>query len=192
MDTYLLLAYITGGLLVAYSLFLYIFPSRKVNLYLKAGSNLISCINLTFIYLYTDNPLVIVGIVTNAICIVREILFSFRDNCKILNHLAWPIGFSIILMLSLVFTYTSPLSLLPPIGSVVTTMCFYAKNPKILKTGAIAATVIYIVYYAILIPSSDTLTIFALLCTVAGFISSTVGLIVLLYKEKHTPVEETN
>lgn len=192
MDTYLLLAYITGGLLVAYSLFLYIFPSRKVNLYLKAGSNLISCINLTFIYLYTDNPLVIVGIVTNAICIVREILFSFRDNCKILNHLAWPIGFSIILMLSLVFTYTSPLSLLPPIGSVVTTMCFYAKSPKILKTGAIAATVIYIVYYAILIPSSDTLTIFALLCTVAGFISSTVGLIVLLYKEKHTPFEETN
>lgn len=192
MDTYLLLAYITGGLLVAYSLFLYIFPSRKVNLYLKAGSNLISCINLTFIYLYTDNPLVIVGIVTNAICIVREILFSFRDNCKILNHLAWPIGFSIILMLSLVFTYTSPLSLLPPIGSVVTTMCFYAKSPKILKTGAIVATAIYIVYYAILIPSSDTLTIFALLCTVAGFISSTVGLIVLLYKEKHTPVEETN
>ena len=192
MDTYLLLAYITGGLLVAYSLFLYIFPSRKVNLYLKAGSNLISCINLTFIYLYTDNPLVIVGIVTNAICIVREILFSFRDNCKILNHLAWPIGFSIILVLSLVFTYTSPLSLLPPIGSVVTTMCFYAKSPKILKTGAIAATIIYIVYYAILIPSSDTLTIFALLCTVAGFISSTVGLIVLLYKEKHTPVEKTN
>ena len=190
MDTYLLLAYITGGVLIAYSLFLYIFPSRKVNLFLKAGSNLISCINLTFIYLYTNSPLVIVGIVTNAICIVREILFSFRDNCKILNHLVWPIGFSVILLLSLIFTYTSPLSLLPPIGSVITTMCFYAKSPKILKTGAIVATAIYLVYYAILIPSSDTLTIFALLCTIAGFISSVVGLIVLLYREKHKPIEE--
>ena len=191
MDTYLLLAYITGGLLIGYSIFLYIFPSRRLNLLLKAGADLLSVINLLFVYLATNNALVIVGIVTNFIAMIREILFSFKNDCKVLNHLVWPIGFSIIFMLSLIFTYKTPLSLLPPIGSVISTMCFYATNKKVLKIGAISATALYIVYYSILLPSSDTLTIFALLCTIAGFVSSTIGLIVIIYKERKQtkPVE---
>ena len=116
MNTFLLLAYITGGLLIAYSLFLYIFPIRKLNLLLKAGADLITIVNLTFIYLYTNNALVIASIATNCIGMVRVILFSFRNDCKALDHIAWPIAFSIIFMLSLIFTYQTPLSLLPPNG----------------------------------------------------------------------------
>ena len=96
MDTYLLLALITGGLLIAYSLFLYIFPSRRLNLLLKAGSDALNVLNLLFVYLYTNNALVVVGMAMNVICMIREILFSFRNNYKTLNNIGWPIGFSIV------------------------------------------------------------------------------------------------
>lgn len=182
MDTYLLLALITGGLLIAYSLFLYIFPSRRLNLLLKAGSDALNVLNLLFVYLYTNNALVVVGMAMNVICMIREILFSFRNNYKTLNNIGWPIGFSIVFALSLIFTYKTPLSLLPPIGSVISTMCFYAKNPKLIKIGGALSSVFYIVYYSILIPSTDVLTLSSLLCSAAGFISSIIGLIIIMVR----------
>lgn len=184
MNTYLLLAYITGGLLVIYALFIYIFPSRKLNLILKSGLNLLSAVNLVFVYLYTKNNLVFAGIGTALIGCVREILFSFRGKWKALNCIAWPIGFSLLFIGSLFFTYKSPLSLLPVAGSVLSSFFFYITNEKLFKTGAIISNVLYSTYYAILIPSSDVLTIFSLLTASMGLVSSVVGLCVLLHKEK--------
>ena len=128
MNTYLLLAYITGGLLVLYSLFIYIFPSRRLNLLLKAGTNLLSAINLVFVYLYTENPLIFAGMATSMIGFIREILFSFRGKWKALDCIAWPIGFSILFLAPLIFTYKGPLSLLPPIASVISTIFFFITN----------------------------------------------------------------
>ena len=185
MDVFLLLAYITGGILIAYTLMLYIFPSRKLNLLLKAGGNFLTVINLIFVYLATRDNLVFAGMATTAICIAREILFSFKEEKKALNHIAWPIGFSIILSLSLIFTYKSPLSLLPVVGSVISTMFFYISNRKLFKTGAIISSVLYVTYYAVLLPSSGVLTIFSLLCAIMGLVSAIVGLIILFaHKEK--------
>ncbi len=184
MNTYLLLAYITGGLLVLYSLFIYIFPSRRLNLLLKAGTNLLSAINLVFVYLYTENPLIFAGMATSMIGFIREILFSFRGKWKALDCIAWPIGFSILFLASLIFTYKGPLSLLPPIASVISTIFFFITNQKIFKTGALVANILYTTYYAILIPSSDVLTIFSLLTSAMGLISSIIGLCVILYKER--------
>lgn len=186
MNTYLLLAYITGGLLVIYALFIYIFPSRKLNLILKAGLNLLSVINLVFVYLYTENSLLFAGMATGMIGCVREILFSFRGKWKALNCIAWPIGFSLLFIGSLFFTYKGPLSLLPVAGSVLSSFFFYITNEKLFKTGAVISNILYSTYYAVLIPSSDILTIFSLLTASMGLVSSIIGLIVLLCKERKT------
>ena len=184
MNTFLLLAYITGGLIIAYSLILYIFPSRRLNLLLKAIGDFLGAVNLLFIYLYTNNPILIAGITTCMIGCVREILFSFREKWKVLNHIAWPIGFSLLFLGSLFFTYKGPLSLMPPIASVISTIFFYITNKKLFKIGAIIATSIYAIYYAILLSSSDILTIFSLLNTIMSLISSIIGLVVIFYHER--------
>ena len=183
MDTFLLLAYITGGLLVAYSLFLYIFPSRRLNLLLKAGADVISCINLLFVYLATGNVLVIAGIATNMIACFREVLFSFRGDWKVLDCIAWPIGFSVIFALSLIFTYESPVSIFPVVGSIVSTISVYFINKKLLKSGMMIACALYVVYNLCLVSSSGVLIIFSLLCAIAGFISATIGLFIVLFKK---------
>ena len=190
MDKFLLLAYISGGLLVIYSLFTFIFPSRKLNLLLKAGADLLSAINLVFVYIYTRNPLIIAGMVTLMIGLVREILFSFKNSCKALNHIAWPIVFSSLFALSLIFTYRSPLSILPPVASVISTIFFFVTNQKIFKIGAIVVNSLYATYYLILIPSSDVLTIFSLLTSLMGLISSIVGLFVIFYKQRQAKRSE--
>ena len=192
MNTYYLLAYITGGIMVAYSVTLYIFPSRRLNLFLKAGVNALNVINLVFVYLATNDNLVIAGMVVTGICCAREILFSFRNDTKVLDNILWPIGISILLLSSLIFTYKSPLSLLPAIGSVVSTMGFYANNQKIFKFGALISCALFVTYYAILIPSSNVLTIFSLACAAAGLLSAIIGLIVLLIREKKRKDQKNN
>ena len=183
MDAYYLFAYITGGIMVAYSVMLYIFPSRRLNLLLKAGVNALNVINLVFVYLATNDNLVIAGMVVTGICCIREILFSFRNDAKVLDDILWPIGISILLVSSLIFTYKSPLSLLPTIGSVISTMGFYANDQKLFKFGALISCSLFVTYYAILIPSSNVLTIFSLACAAAGLLSAIIGIIILYSKE---------
>ena len=96
---------------------------------------------------------------------------------------------------TLIFTYKGPLSLLPVAGSVLSSFFFYITNEKIFKTGAVITNVLYSTYYAILIPSSDVLTIFSLLTAAMGLVSSIIGLCVILYrenKEKKNKVETTD
>ena len=192
MDTYYLLAYITGGIMVVYSVMLYIFPSRRLNLLLKAGVNALNVINLVFVYLATNDNLVIAGMVVTGICIIREILFSFRNDTKVLDNILWPIGISMLLLGSLIYTYKSPLSLLPAIGSVISTMCFYANSKKVFKFGALISCILFTTYYAILIPSSNVLTIFSLACAAAGLLSAIIGIIILYSKEAKDKKEAQN
>ena len=85
---------------------------------------------------------------------------------------------------SLFFTYKGPLSLMPSIASVISTIFFYITNKKLFKIGAIIATSIYAIYYAILLSSSDILTIFSLLNTIMSLISSIIGLVVIFRHER--------
>ena len=52
------------------------------------------------------------------------------------------------------------------------------------------ANSLYVTYYLILIPSSDVLTIFSLLTSLMGLISSIVGLFVIFYKQRQAKQSE--
>lgn len=184
MDIYYILAYITGGLIILIFLLTFVFPRRRLTLILKASGDFVCFLNNLFIYLATKNPAVIAGIATNLIATVRDILFSFRSKSKVLDNIAWPIAFAATNAASLIFTYRSPISILPVVGSVISTLTLFSIDQRILKTGALIDSIIYSVYYAILLKGSDILTIFSLVSTLAGVVSSIVGLIILFVKLK--------
>jgi len=190
---FFIFAYITGGIIIALSLINFIFPGRKVSLFIKAGLDFTTIINCLFIYLATGNSLIIVSVVTNIIATVRDILFNFRNKYKCLNNYAWPILFCVLNISSLIFTYKSLISLIPIIGSVISTSTLYANDQKITKIGAIFAQSCYLTYYSILLPSSSILTIFSLISTAAGIVGTVIGLVVLKReKEKFKSEAQTN
>jgi len=189
---YYTLAYVTGSIIILLALVNFIFPSRKISLILKLSIDAMSVLNLVFVMLATNNQNVLVGIVTTSLGAVRDIIFIFRDKSKYLDHIAWPIGLSVIFACSLIFTYKSPISILPVVGSVASTMTLYARNQKILKFGALCCQALYIIYFGILIPTSDVLTVFSLVSSMTGFIGTVVGLIVLFHQDKNKKNIEEN
>lgn len=80
METFKLLAYITGGICVAYSLFIYLFPNRKTSLLLKGGAEILSVINLIMIYFATENELLFAGIATTSLSFIREIIYTKKND----------------------------------------------------------------------------------------------------------------
>lgn len=181
-NIYYVLAYITGGLIILISLLTFIFPRRRLTLFIKTSGDFICFLNNLFIYFATNNPVVIAGVATNLIATARDIIYSFRNKNKVFNNISWPILFATINACSLIFTYRSPISILPVIGSIVSSLTLYNNDQRVIKFGALADTIIYSTYYAILLNGSDVLTIFSLLSNIAGVISSIVGLIILFIK----------
>ena len=184
-----ILAYITGGLIVLLGLLIYVFPQRKRTLFFKMCTDIVTAVNGVFIYFATGNLLIFASVATCTIGVFRDIIFSLRDKYKIFNYYFWPVLFAILNLSSLFFTYQNPISLLPAIGTVASCLTLYLFNQKVVKSGAIICQTLYVIYYAILIPSSDILTIFSLLSAATTLTGSVIGLTFLLFYKKK---EENN
>ena len=179
-----ILSYITGGMIVLLGLFIFIFPQRKRTLFIKMCTDVVTAINGVFIYFATGNLLIFATVATCTIGVFRDIIFGLRDKYKIFNYYFWPVLFACLNMCSLFFTYQSPISLLPPIGTVVSCLTLYLYNQKITKCGAIFCQTLYVIFYAILIPSSNILTVFSLVSAGTTLLGSIIGLIYLLFFRK--------
>lgn len=182
MNVYYILAYITGGIMIALALFCFIFPKRKTSLVIKASIDGTCVVNNLFVLLATNNMVVLAGIITNAICLGRDILYNFRNKSKVLNCYAWPIAFALINGLSLIFTYKSPISIIPVIGSIISSLTLFANDQRIIKFGALTSTIFYLVYYSILLPGSDVLTLFSLISSCFSITGTSIGIGILFYK----------
>lgn len=176
-------AYITGSIIVALSLLNFIFPARKTTLIIKLAFDIVTVINGVFILLATENTLIIASIGTSVVGIARDIIYSLREKHKAFDCWAWPIGFATLFGLSLIFTYRGWQSILPVVGSVVSAITLYFYNQKVTKSGAIFCASMYIAYNALLLVSSDVLTVFALASYIASFIGATIGLFIICFKK---------
>lgn len=179
-----ILAYITGALIVLLGIFIFLFPQRKRTLFIKMCTDIVTAINGVFIYYATGNLLIFASVATCTIGVFRDIIFGLRDKYKIFNYYFWPILFAILNLSTLFFTYQSPISLLPAIGTVVSCLTLYLFNQKLVKCGAIFCQTLYVIYYAILIPASNILTIFSLLSAITTLTGSIIGLTFLLFYKK--------
>lgn len=184
-----ILAYVTGAISIVIALLTFIFPKRKIQLIFKMSSDLVGILNLVFILLAKNDLIFLSGIISLGISFIRDIVYIFRNDVKWFNSIFWPIGFCIVLVGMTFFSFKGWISLLPIIGSVICTLTLYANDVKISKIGAIIGVSLYIVYYAILIPKSDVLTVFSLCNSIAGVVGAFIGLMVYLKKSKINKIE---
>ena len=188
-NTFYILSYITGGILILLALLNFIFPTRKSTLIIKLVFDVVTVVNCVFILHATNNTLIYASIGTSVVGISRDIIYSLRRKGKVFDNVFVPIAFAILFSCSLFITYRSWISVLPVVGSVVSSITLYSYNQKLTKIGAIVCASLYITYNAILLSSSDVLTIFALVSYVASFIGAAIGLFVLLLNNKTHKME---
>lgn len=147
-------------------------------------TDIVTALNGVFIYFATGNLLIFATVATCTIGVFRDIIFGLRDKYKIFNYYYWPVLFAVINLCSLFFTYQSPISLLPVIGTVVSCLTLYLYNQKLTKSGAIFCQTLYVIYYALLLSSSNVLTIFSLISASTTLLGSIIGLVYILFFKK--------
>jgi len=179
-----ILSYVTGGLEVLIGLFIFLFPGRKATLFLKLAADVTTAINGVFIYFATGNLLIFSTVAACTIGAFRDIVFGLRDKYKVFNHYYWAIIFAAINLSFLFITYQSPLSLLPAIGAAISCLTLYMYDQRITKIGAILCFGEYVIFYAILLESSNVLTIFSLISASTTLLGSIIGLIYLVFFKK--------
>ncbi len=85
------------------------------------------------------------GAAMNLVDIVRSLVFINRGK-KWADHVWWVVVFSALCVISCIFTWIGPLSLLPMAGMICTTISFYLQDPKKVRRVALPASPLWIIY----------------------------------------------
>lgn len=173
-----------GILLIIICIFSHLKNSRKTTLIMKLIFDITATLYLICVYFATGAVGVFAAIAINAIGAVRSVIFLLRDKNKFFDSYGWLVFFEIIQGLSLIISYTSPLSIVPTIASMFTTFGLFLNKQKITKCLIIVAQSMFIVYYSILLKDSDLLTGLMLISCITIFSSAVIGLSLILIKEK--------
>ena len=121
MDMYTL-GQIFGFLLSTIGFFIYYAKTRRGILCAK----LINDIGYTFQQIMIGAT---TGALINSIAVFREIVFYYRQDKKWASHRFWLYFFLVVMGLSPILTWMGPVSLLPAIGSAISVVAFYCKEP---------------------------------------------------------------
>jgi len=181
---------IVGSINILISLATFIIPHRKINLALRLTFDILNAINSMLIYLATGVEAILVSLPCDLLSVIRDIIFYNKRKGNIIDKVYWPIGFDIIFALSLIWTWSGPISLLPVIGYIVNTTALYIHQKKITRIVTIIGQLFFMAFSIILLPSSGLLTIFILIASIAMFASASIGLVVLFVRDKRREKEK--
>ncbi|MCQ2086947.1 MAG: HAD-IA family hydrolase [Bacilli bacterium] len=173
-----------GILLICICIFSHLKNSRNMTLIMKLAFDITATTYLTAVYFATGAVGVFAGIAINGIGIIRSIIFLFRYKNKFFDNNWCLLSFEIIQALSLIISYTSPISIIPTIASMFTTYALFINKQKVTKSLIIVAQSMFITYYALLLKDSDLLTILMLVSCCVTLSSSITGLILIFVHEK--------
>ena len=165
---------------------LFLVPKRKYALILRFTFDIVTIVNSICLYMYLGDNVLLALVASAAVGSIRDVVFLFRDTYKWADSYWWLIGFSIVLTVFAVLGWSSWLTLLPIIGTLINTYALYIKDYIKMKAITLIGQVCFITYYAVLIPKSDILMILNLVVSSAMFISAIVGLI-LSFHAKSNP-----
>ena len=107
---------IVGFAAMAVSMLIYLQRKRKNILILKLSSDVLWALHHLMILSYT-------AALTTAIAIFREIVFYNYDK-KWAKSRWWSVGFSLVFVMAALFTWKDAFSIIPAIGTVLTTVAF--------------------------------------------------------------------
>lgn len=176
-------AFIFGILIIIDCFLTYLFKSKKITCVFKLIFDLLTIAEELCIYFATNTFAVIPGMVLNGVGAIRDVIFYFRGEKKWADSIFWLFGFLIIVGLSLLFTWAGPISLLPMFGTMIHTIALYQKENKRCKWITLAGESLYVVYYALLIGSSDFVMILNTINALAMLTGIVIGL-VRIYKSE--------
>jgi len=183
MDGLYVTSIVFGILAVLVCFFIFLHRSRDLTLMFRLLFDIFSALSITFAYLYSKEVVLFAGLGTNIVGIGADILFYFRKRYKWADHIFWLFLILSLYGLSLIFTYRSPISLLPIFGSFINTTALYLMNHKVTKWMTFCGQIFFITYYSLLLVGSDMLTLLNLLCSSVMMVSVIIGLFMIYFKK---------
>ena len=88
------------------------------------------------------------GAAMNMVDVLRSIVF-FNRGKKWADNVLWVILFSCMCVVSCIFTWIGPLSLLPMAGMILTTVGMWLKDPKWVRRISFPSSPLWIIYNAL-------------------------------------------
>ncbi len=86
------------------------------------------------------------GMIPNLVGIFREIVFSKREEKKWADKIFWPFLFIILGWTIGIFTFKSPINILPIAASTFVTVSLWVKNPRLTKIISIPVCASFLIY----------------------------------------------
>ena len=191
MSVYFFFAIFFGVLLIIDSLLIFIFRSRITTLLLKSLFEILSFFTLLFAYFETNNEAVFVAMAGNCVGLVRDIIFLLQEKYKAFNSIIFLILIEIGFISIVPFSWRGIICLLPAIASLVSTYALYIKHYLTRTWLALISMATYVVYYGILLPGSNFLTILNFTSMFVVCVSCVIGLINYYIKRRNSACART-
>ncbi|MBO4682345.1 MAG: YgjV family protein [Bacilli bacterium] len=156
----------------------FIMPNRKYSLIIRFTFDIVKIACYVCIYMYLQDKVILAMVASGVVGAVRDVIFLYRDKYKWADSIIWLFAFSAALIVFSILEWSSWLTLLPIIGTIINTIALYLKDYKKMKMVVLVGQIFFITYHAVLIPESDLIMILNLIVSVAYFMSALIGLII--------------
>lgn len=177
-----IIAFLLGIIIIILSLLTFIIPKAKSHLFIKLLFDLTYIAQMTLIFFYSNSYVVLVGIMSNIVGAIRDVAYMKNESKD--ARFYWTIALTMLMITLLQFTYSTPVSYLPIVGTLINTVALSLKNKRFVCLLTIFGQIAFISYYLLLIKDSDLLTILNAIAALTLFISAIIGFIYSFKKEK--------
>ena len=137
-STLILIGQILGGLNVCLGFISYQMRSAKALLAFQTAVSAVFCIH----YLLIGAP---TGFVLNIVCLIRNLVFAFRDK-KIFSSRLVPVAFAIIIAVIGLFSWEGWHSLILIVALAANTLCLSFKDAQNIRRSILVTSPLVVVY----------------------------------------------
>ena len=174
-NPFYVIAFILGIFIIIFSLMMFLLPKKNSHLFIKLLFDITYITQMLFIFFATHSYGVFAAIASNSVGAIRDIVFMKDEDKE--HRKYWTIALCALMIFLLRFSYNSPASYLPIIGTLVNTTALSFKNKRKTCALTIFGQIFFITYYVLLLPESDFLTVLNVISASMLFISATIGVI---------------
>ena len=185
MDGWYIAAVVLSCINIALCLALFLMPKRSYALFVRFAFDIVAIMNAICIYMSVQDKVLLAIVASSSVSAIRDVIFMFREKRAWANSYAWIFLFSIILVVFSIIGWSSWLTLLPIIGTIINTIALYLTDYKKMKGVTIIGQIFFILYYCFLIPESDLLMALNLVISSVMLLSAIIGLLLYFVKARN-------
>lgn len=175
-NPFYVMAFILGIIIIGFSFMMFLLPKKNSHLFIKLLFDITYITQMLFIFFATGSYAVFIGIASNTVGVLRDVVFLKSEKKE--ARLYWTIVLSALMIIFLHFSYDSPVSYLPVIGTLINTYALSLRVKQKTCALTIIGQIFFISYYCLLLKESDFLTVLNIISASMLFISAVVGFII--------------